>query len=99
MTNGAAGASGGTAAVAVMIGEAIKASGAIVQVEPADFENILKRTPEPLVIYNEGGLFSKTYRYLSAYKGIVFHTKSKLPLTLPSGVETVIAKKIWIPSF
>ena len=48
MTNGAA---GGAAAAA--IAQAIKASGAIVRVEPEDFEQILRRTDRPLVVCSE----------------------------------------------
>jgi len=44
MTNGAAGAGGAT----VVIANAIKASGAIVRVEPQEFLNILSKAKEPL---------------------------------------------------
>ncbi|MHC4618650.1 MAG: hypothetical protein ACYTEQ_12960 [Planctomycetota bacterium] len=98
MTNGAiaGGAAGGAAAA--IIAEAIKASGAIVRVESADFETILGKNENPLVVYREGGLFSTTYQYLTAYKGLVFYCKTRTPLMLPGRVETIRAKTIWIPS-
>ena len=48
----AAGAAGAGAAAAA-IAQAIKASGAIVRVEPADFMTILSRSHEPLVVLAE----------------------------------------------
>ena len=77
--------------------QAIKASGAIVRVEPADFLRILQRQQEPLVVHATGGIFSTSYLYLSSYKGLAFFNKSSTPLSLPSGCEVVQAQKIWIP--
>jgi len=91
-----AGASAGAAAAAA-VAQAIKASGAIVRVEPADFLHILNRQQEPLVVQASGGFFSTSYQYLSSYKGLAFFTKSSFPLTLPNGCEIVQAQKIWIP--
>lgn len=94
MTNGAGAAAGAAAAIA----QAIKASGAIVRVESNEFLAILSRAENPLVVYCEGGIFSKNYQYLTSYKGLAFYTKSQMPLTPPAGTELVTAKKIWIPS-
>jgi len=33
-----------------------------------------------------------------AYKGLIFYTKTAIPLTLPVNVELIQAKKIWIPN-
>jgi ABC-type transport system substrate-binding protein len=100
MTNGGAAvvAGGGGAAAAAAIAEAIKASGAIVRVEPNDFMTILQRLDNPLIVHTTGGFFSTNYQYLTSYKGLVFYTKSPIPLTLSTRVEIVKAKKIWIPS-
>jgi len=95
MTNGA---TAGAAAAAAAIANAIKASGAIVSVEPSDFEIILARMERPLVVSAEGGFFSTKYQYLTSYKGLIFHTKTLQPLTLSSRVELIPSKKIWIPS-
>jgi hypothetical protein len=91
-----AGAQAGAAAAAA-IAQAIKASGAIVRVEPADFLSILHRQKEPLVVQATGGFFSTTYQYLSSYKGLTFFSKSSEPIQLPGGCEVVQAQKIWIP--
>jgi len=82
---------------AVMIAQAIKASGAIVSVRAADFMSILSRSEKPLVVLAESGFRKKRYKYLTGYKGLVFYAKSKVPLQLTSSTELVKAKKIWIP--
>ena len=89
--------SAAAAAAAAAIAQAIKASGAIVRVEPEDFLRILGRQREPLVVHATGGFFRTNYQYLSSYKGLAFFTKSPAPLNLPSGCELVQAQKIWIP--
>lgn len=90
-----AAAAGAVAAAA--IANAIKASGAIVQVSPEDFQKILLRSKDALVVCAEGGFFSKKLRYLVGHRGLIFFTKSAVPLDLPSGTEIVLAQKIWIP--
>lgn len=97
MTNGVA-PTGSTAAAAAAVANAIKASGAIVTVEPRQFEDILKRCEAPLVVSAEGGVFSRKYYYLAPYRGLVFHTKTETPLSLPRDTELITAKKIWVPS-
>ena len=92
-----AGASAGAAAAAAAMAQAVKASGAIVRVEPEDFMRILRRQKEPLVVQATGGFFSTSYFYLSSYKGLAFFTKARDRLALPVDAEVVDAKKIWIP--
>ena len=84
-------------AAAAAIANAIKASGVVVRVEPNDFQNLLRKIDQPLVVYAEGGFFTKNYQYLVGYKGLAFFTKSDAPLMLPFGIETVVARKIWVP--
>ena len=96
MTYGAA-SGGAAAAAAAAIAQAIKASGAIVRVEPRDFQTILDKTTDPLVVCAMGGFFKKKHQYLTAYKGLIFFTSAEKPLHLPGGSETVMAKNIWIP--
>ncbi len=91
------GATAGAAAAAA-IAQAIKASGAIVRVEPNDFMTILSRAANPLVIMAQGGFLKKNFQYLTSYKGLAFFTKSETALLLPAGVELMAAKSIWIPS-
>ena len=90
-------AAGAAAAAAAAIANAIKASGVVVRVSPADFQTVLRKVERPLVIYAEGGFFSTNYQYLVSYKGFAFFTKSAEPLLLPTGVETIVTSKIWLP--
>jgi len=91
------GGAAGAAAAAAIIAEAIKASGAIVRVDPENFAALIARAGAPLVVTATGGLFSKHIQYLTSYKGLVFFTKSAKPLSLPPDVELIVADKIWIP--
>jgi hypothetical protein len=79
------------------IARAIKASGAIVRVEPEDFLKILSKTKDPLVVTTKGGMFKANYQYLTGYKGLVFFTKSSTALILPGSTEVVMSRQIWIP--
>jgi hypothetical protein len=94
------GAESGAAAAAneEAIANAIKASGAIVSVEPGDFEAVLRKIEAPLVVRAQGGVFTTKYYYLTAYKGLIFHTKTETPLLLPPKAEIVNARKIWVPN-
>lgn len=87
------------AAVHAAIAEAAKASGAIVRIEPDEFRRLLQKATEPLVVVHEGGMFSTKFEYLMGYKGLVFFTKSKEQIGLPSGASVVKATRIWIPGF
>ncbi len=69
-------AAGGAAAAAAAIANAIKASGVVVRVEPKDFQSILRRIENPLVVYAEGAFFTKNFQYITSYKGFAFFTKS-----------------------
>jgi hypothetical protein len=91
-------AAGAGAVAAAAVANAVKASGAIVQVEPEDFLKILARAKEPLVITAEGGFFKTKYQYLTAYKGLDFYCQSDDLLQLPAGTELMTASKIWIPA-
>jgi hypothetical protein len=86
------------AAIAAAIANAIKASGVVVRVDPENFARILGRVEKPLVIYSKGGLFSTKHQYLISYKGFAFYTKTANEIFLPSSVEVVSARSIWIPS-
>jgi hypothetical protein len=87
----------GSTAAAMAFANAIKASGVLVQIKPDEFQALLKRIDNPLIICSEGGLFSTTYKYLTSYKGFAFYTQSSVPIILPLGIETVVSKKIWLP--
>ena len=92
------GAEAGAVGAENAIAEAIKASGAIVRVEPGDFEAILEKTEAPLVVAARGGIFKTRYVYLTAYKGLIFCTRTATPLDLPRKVELIVARQIWMPS-
>jgi hypothetical protein len=87
----------GAAVAAAAVANAVKASGAIVQVEPEDFLKVLARAKDPLVVTAEGGFFSAKHQYLTSYKGLNFFCRSDEPLPMPDGTELVLAGKIWIP--
>ncbi len=95
---GYAGAGAGVAAAQAAIAQAVRASGAIVRVKPEAFIKILSRSEEPLIVTAPGGVFKKNFQYLTGYKGLIFHTQSPEPLSLPMHAETVAAEKIWIPT-
>lgn len=90
------GAAGGAAAAAA-IANAIKASGAIVKVDPQDFMTIVGRTQAPLVVIAPRTFWTSGTRYLTGYKGLIFYCKSPEPLNLPGAAELITAKSIWIP--
>jgi hypothetical protein len=90
-------AAAAAAARAAAIAQAVKASGAIVSVNPDDFLYILSKTSRPLVITATGGMFKANYQYLTSYKAFVFHTKSASPLPLPADAELIVANRIWVP--
>jgi len=88
------------AAAAAAIANAIKASGAIIEVDPEVFMTILarERDSRPLVVMAKGGIIKTSYRYLAACRGFIFSTKSSDPLMLPGYVDIISARKIWTPS-
>ena len=88
--------SAGVAAAAAIV-QAIKASGAIVRVEPEEFRKLLDQNQDGLLVHAMGGLFSSKHRYLMGYKGLAFHTSSPEPISVPRGCQVVEAKKIWVP--
>ncbi len=92
---GAAGAAAVAAAAA--IAQAIKASGAIVNMEADNFATILSKAEKPAVVVAISGFRKKKYQYLTGYKGLIFYTKSTVPLQFTSETELIVAKKIWIP--
>ncbi len=96
-SGGAVAAGAAAAATAAAIANAIKASGAIVRVEPQAFSTIIDRMEAPLVVMADKTFFSGTYKYLTSYKGLAFFTKSDKRLDLPGGAELICAGKIWIP--
>ena len=85
------------AAAAAAAAQAIKASGAIVRVEPDEFRKLLNRNADGLVVHAVVWLFSPGHKYLMGYKGLAFYTSSREPVPLPGTCQVVEARKIWIP--
>ncbi len=91
-------AGGQAAAIAAAIANAIKASGAIVQVTPDSFSTIASKTNNPLIVAAESSFLGRrSYQYLTSYKGLIFYVKSPQPLALSGNAEIVKAGKIWVP--
>ena len=88
---------GPVAAAAAAGAKAVKASGAIVRVEPDEFRKLLGQNAQGLVVHALGGLFSPRHKYLMGYKGLAFYTSAREAIPLPSTCQIVEAKKIWIP--
>ncbi len=89
----------GGAAAAAAIAQAVKASGAIVRMEPNDFLQIVGRAESPLVVTAVSRVFGRTrYKYLTSYRGLVFYTRSPSQLPLPAAAQQVHAKAIWVPA-
>lgn len=86
------------AAHAAAILQAIKASGTLVRVEPADFARILSKQDVPLIVRARGGFFQSKWSYLTSYKGLAFFCRSAEPIPLPGRAELIDAAKIWTPS-
>src|SRR2546429_9715130 len=84
---------------AAAIAQAIKASGVVVRVEPANFQRILNQQDEPIVVCARGGFFRIHWRYLTTYKGLAFFTMSPDPLPLPGRAHLIDAPSIWIPGY
>lgn len=76
---------------------ALKASGAIVQVEESDFRNLMVKMDSGLVIEKLAGTFLSAYKYSTAYKGFIFYCKSKNQIDVPSKLEKINARYLWTP--
>lgn len=90
-------AAGGAAAAAAAIAQAIKAMGILVEVEPGEFQKIVERSPEPLVVLTPPTRWAKRRSYLTSYRGLAFHTKTSEELIFGGRVETIFARRIAIP--
>ena len=87
----------GAAAARQAAAQAIKASGAIVRLEPEEWQRISSMTSAPVIVSAPAGLGGKKVQYLMSFKGFVFHCVSSTPLPLPGDAVLIAARKIWIP--
>ncbi len=83
--------------IAAAIAQATKASGVIVRMDPEEFQQLLYRISQPLVVVARAGMLSKKYQYLVGYRGLAFFTSSAEEIHLPGGCDVVSAKQIWVP--
>lgn len=96
--NTAATSAATSAAIAAAIANAVKASGTLVRLEPAELQKILERQEAPLVVVAiHQAMFGVKHQYLTSYRGFGFYAQSKEPLELPPDAEVVVAKQIWMP--
>jgi hypothetical protein len=84
-------------AVAAVI-QAVRASGAIVSVPPDEFQRLLERNVQGLVVHTQGKHFSRRHKYLMGYRGLVFYTTSREALSVPRTVQVLETRTIWIPT-
>lgn len=87
-----AGAAGAGAAVAVMNSSLVL--GTMVKLEPDDFELVLSKADEPMVVMSRTGRWRVRYHYLTSYKGLVFRCTTPTPLELPVSTEIIEAKRM-----
>ncbi|MEM7579306.1 MAG: hypothetical protein ACFB02_06925 [Mastigocoleus sp.] len=66
-------------------------NGTGVRVKCDDFMSILSRSEDPLVVFTAEGLFTKIYKYVTAYKGFIFFTESLDKLHFDSKIEIIHA--------
>ncbi len=85
------------AAAAAARARAIKASGAIVRVEPAELLKVAALADRPLVVHALGGMLRKHHRYILGYKGLVFYTRSDDELDFMTAVDIIPAGSISVP--
>ena len=77
------------------VAKAVKVSGSRVQLRPEEFERLISRTVrDRLVISSQKRFFSRTFQYLTSYKGFTFYTESAKPLSFPVTHDTIEAEKI-----
>jgi hypothetical protein len=87
----------GAAAAAAARAQAIKASGAVVRLEPEEFSKLVHLNAEGLVVHAMGGFLYRRHRYLMGYKGLAFHTMANEPIFLPASMQVVEARRMWLP--
>lgn len=89
---------GASTAAAAATANAVKASGAVIRLDPEEFAKVLSRTTEPVIVISPSGFKKKKIQYLLSWKGFIFYCISTEHMIFPKGAEIIAAKKIWIPS-
>ena len=87
------------AAAQLRVKNGIKATGAIVHVDPGVLLELIQKSENPLVVVaKKPKWFSTSYAYLTNYKGMFFYTVSQDELMFSESCEMIQVKKIWVPS-
>ena len=94
-TGGGAAAGAGASAAAAVI-QALKASGVIVSLTREEFQKVLYKIDNPIVVTALTTFLGTKYQYLTTYRGLAFYTKTREPIELGMA-EVIAAKKIWVP--
>ena len=81
----------------VLIENAVRAFGPMVEVEPGDFLKILSRIEKPIVIKGRCSIMSHKIRYLTSWQGLYFTARCD-ELQLPANAVLIHARKIWLPN-
>ena len=91
----AAGGAAGAAASASSIKRLIL-GGPVALIDKDTFLNIVSKNREEVLVVHSliKGLFSEKHVYATSYKGFVFVTKAKEPLSIVPDVE---AENLWLP--
>jgi hypothetical protein len=79
------------------VANAVKTVGSLVTLTPEEFTRVLSMTTDALVVSAEGGLLSRSYKYIFSFKGLTFYCKSRSELMMPGNVQLIQAKKISVP--
>lgn len=87
----------GVAAARQAIQNAIKASGAIIKIDPDDFSGLMAKMGNALVAEAPAGVFTKVWKYMTSYKGFLFYTQAKDRLSIPNRYEPIRSRKIRLP--
>ena len=87
----------GAAAAQAAIQNAIKASGAIVKIHEDEFRKLVSKMEDGLVIEKLGGGFLSSYKYSTSYKGFIFYCRAKEQMMIPTRLEKITARQIWVP--
>lgn len=80
-----------------LVASAKSTIGPFVVCEPIEFQNLLARCETPIIVCAEKGMLTKTFQYLTSYRGLVFYTESGFPIEMPTQAEVVSARQIVMP--
>lgn len=78
--------------------QAIKMNGVFVQITTSDFQNLLNKNENLMVVVSKTGLFTTQYLHLTSYKGLVFYCKAKEPLSISYRHEVIQASSVFLPT-